>query len=353
MAESNFQDVVVLSSASLNISAQAITLGSDAGAKSIVLQNDVGQIHIAGNPAAGTITINLPTSGGGTLGQLGAISAGTTQAISGTVVFSNSNGITFGMNGNTITATVTPGPAAGIGAISAGTTQATSGTVVFSNSNSVSFGMNGNTITASVNAGGVTLSYFNPQDAYLQVTGDQGNATLHFQPNQYPNVTFDRIAIPVFYSANTSVTATISYTYLWGAYTRNGSTLSTLLTTSITGTINQTGTVSSASYSGIRLLTIPLSSSLSGGQYYVGILKRSSTAGANATLQQLLASQQASNFSGILGVASNATNQYTRGLGVYTASTTALPDTVGFSQLNGTNSLVLRQPLYYVVNGTV
>ena len=309
MAESNFQDVVVLSSASLNISAQAITLGSDAGAKSIVLQNDVGQIHIAGNPAAGTITINLPTSGGGTLGQLGAISAGTTQA--------------------------------------------TSGTVVFSNSNSVSFGMNGNTITASVNAGGVTLSYFNPQDAYLQVTGDQGNATLHFQPNQYPNVTFDRIAIPVFYSANTSVTATISYTYLWGAYTRNGSTLSTLLTTSITGTINQTGTVSSASYSGIRLLTIPLSSSLSGGQYYVGILKRSSTAGANATLQQLLASQQASNFSGILGVASNATNQYTRGLGVYTASTTALPDTVGFSQLNGTNSLVLRQPLYYVVNGTV
>lgn len=44
----------------------------------------------------------------------------------------------------------------GVSAISAGTTQAFGGQVVFSNSNNVSFGVNGHTVTASVAAGGVT-----------------------------------------------------------------------------------------------------------------------------------------------------------------------------------------------------
>lgn len=90
----------------------------------------------------GTTWVQYGSGGGG--GGV-AISAGTTQATSGTVVFSNSNGVSFGMNGGTITATVTPGAAAGIGAIGAGTQTATSGTVVFSASNGLSFGLNGST----------------------------------------------------------------------------------------------------------------------------------------------------------------------------------------------------------------
>ena len=41
-----------------------------------------------------------------------AISAGTQSTAAGTVVFSNSNGVSFGMNNGTITATVVPGAAA-------------------------------------------------------------------------------------------------------------------------------------------------------------------------------------------------------------------------------------------------
>lgn len=82
----------------------------------------------------------------------------------GGVSFANSNGITFGMNGSTLTASVAAGAAAGIGAASAGTQQQTSGTLVFANSNGLTFGMSASSqITASVstvvfsNSNGVTF----------------------------------------------------------------------------------------------------------------------------------------------------------------------------------------------------
>ena len=81
-----------------------------------------------------------------------AISAGTTSQSSGTVVFSNSNGISFGMNGSTITASFNPMGASGILSISGGTTFATGPGVVLSNSNGLSFGANGNTITGAYQA---------------------------------------------------------------------------------------------------------------------------------------------------------------------------------------------------------
>lgn len=96
----------------------------------------------------------IPGGGGGA-----AISAGTNSQNTGTVVFSNSNGVSFGLSNGVITATVTPGAAAGIAAIGAGTQTATSGTQVFSNSNNISFGLSGSTrITASANPGVSALS---------------------------------------------------------------------------------------------------------------------------------------------------------------------------------------------------
>lgn len=68
------------------------------------------------------------------------------------VTFSNSNGVSFGISGaGVITASVA---AAGGVAISADGSSVSAGTVVFSNSNGVSFGMSGSTMTASVAAAG-------------------------------------------------------------------------------------------------------------------------------------------------------------------------------------------------------
>jgi len=92
---------------------------------------------------------NLGNTGGGGGGGGGvAISAAATSFSTGTVVFSNSNGVSFGLsNNNVLTASVAAG-AANIN-FSAGTTSSGLGSVVFSNSNGLSFGLNGSTITGS------------------------------------------------------------------------------------------------------------------------------------------------------------------------------------------------------------
>lgn len=71
------------------------------------------------------------------------VSAGTTQATSGTVAFSNSNGLAFGMNGNTITGSYTV---------------PTQTAFVFSNGGGVSFGTNASTVTASVQTNYLTTA---------------------------------------------------------------------------------------------------------------------------------------------------------------------------------------------------
>ena len=155
MAQSNFQDVVQLNQATLSVLGERIQLGSDAGSKSIVFAQDPGAasaIHLAAANATGAETIVIPDANG-TIGLITAISAGAALVSNGQVVFSNSNGISFGANASTITAS-----ADYVRSISAGTTNATGNQIVFSNSNGVTFGANGATITASVAAGATVVS---------------------------------------------------------------------------------------------------------------------------------------------------------------------------------------------------
>lgn len=84
-------------------------------------------------------------------GSIGSISAGTTTLSLGQAVFSNANGISFGINGQTITASVNPGGGGNINFSAGGTSQNLSN-IIFDNSNGVSFGLNGSTITASISA---------------------------------------------------------------------------------------------------------------------------------------------------------------------------------------------------------
>jgi hypothetical protein len=76
-------------------------------------------------------------------------SAGTTSGTNTALVFSNSNNVTFGLNGSVITATVTFPGGAGGAVFSAGTSSANLSSIVFSNGNNVTFGLNGSTMTAS------------------------------------------------------------------------------------------------------------------------------------------------------------------------------------------------------------
>jgi hypothetical protein len=75
------------------------------------------------------------------------LSAGTTSNNLQAVTFGNANGISFGLNGSTVTASYNSG-LSNIN-VSAGTTSNNLSAITFSNSNNVSFGLNGSVLTAS------------------------------------------------------------------------------------------------------------------------------------------------------------------------------------------------------------
>lgn len=135
-----------------------------------------------------------------------AISAGTNTANSGTVIFSNSNGISFGMNTNSVvTASFSQTPVW----FSIGTNSRSSGTVQFSNSNGVSFGMNtAGVVTASVNAaaGGVVLSAGTNSTNTGTVVFSNANG-ISFGMNTAGNITVSTTQasqVPIWISAGTS-----------------------------------------------------------------------------------------------------------------------------------------------------
>lgn len=304
-----------------------------------------------------------------------------------TLAFSNANNVTFGTSaGSIITASVAaPGAAAEnnainlLGANTAGNTTATGSTIGWSGINLTLSGTNNSIVNISAPAtsslvgtsgisistsgstisvigggggGGFTNSYFNPQDAYLQVTGQQGQNTLHIQPVKAPNVTYDRLVFPIYNSGASNSNGTASLTMRLGIYTNNAGTLS--LSTSYSGSASwhNNSQNSSSLFRGIRLMTVGATDLLTEGQYWVGILSSTATASNNQTLNQVLCSQLNSNFSGMVGQSIANSVQYTRGLGLYSATTGALPNSIGFSQIYGTASMVLRQPIFYFLSGT-
>ena len=202
--QSNFQDVVQLNQGTLTCGLEQLIIGTDAGSKSIVFAQDPAQASAlflaASNPSSQATQVLQFANG--TIGLISAISAGGAALTNGQLVFSNSNNVSFGINGSTLTASFSTADVTGLGvsnigntagntattygrivlagagnitlsqvtaagslatitisgggggggvAVAAGTQTGTSGTVVFSNSNLVSFGMsNSSIVTASV-----------------------------------------------------------------------------------------------------------------------------------------------------------------------------------------------------------
>lgn len=285
----------------------------------------------------------------------------TTQSSSGT---QNLNALSFagagiasvGITNGTVVVSVPAGGGGGDGVniIAAGTQTAnTTDTVMFSNSNGISFGMsNSSVVTASFE--NARLSGYNPFADIQMVSGQLGQATLQFEPERMPNVQFDRVVFQMTNSnaTNSSGSHTIS---VWvGVYTRNVSTLSLWGSTSTSVAATHSGTAGSYSlYSGIRHVTIPWTTTITEGQYWLGFLSRTTSGGANGTYGNLVMSNIASNFVGHFGSSNNTTQQFTLGQGVYTATTAGMPGSVGFSQIRGSDSMAMRFPSLMFASSTV
>lgn len=301
------------------------------------------------------------------------------QVSSGTLTLAGGNNITLSQNGNAVSIIGGAGGGGGGGiALANSETTYTSGTAnlnvaggamtiasttgqsfnfsvpqtsSLTATGAVSLSTNGSTISIGAPAA-LTLSYFNPKEGYVQVTGQQGQGSLHIQPSQIPNITFDRVVMPVVFTGATGSTASVTLSAWMGVYTRTQSTLSLFTSYSTSNALTHSGTANSSQNVGLKLFTMGATSSLGEGQYFIGIVSRTTSGGANATISQILASQQASNYAGLWGQAVNATQQYTRGLGLYTATTAGMPNSIGLSEINGTASIALRQPMFYFISGT-
>lgn len=149
------------------------TAGNTTGTGTVVLVAG-GNITLNQETAAGGQTITIAgATAGGSGGGIGAISASGNWVSDGTVIFSNSNNVSFGMSGSTVTASAAGGGGGGISGIAAGSQTGTSGTVFFSNANNVSFGMDNNSvITGSIPAiPSAYVASLNASSGQLSISG--------------------------------------------------------------------------------------------------------------------------------------------------------------------------------------
>lgn len=345
----------------------------------------------AGTNASGTIASNgisvsvaAPGGGANLTFQDSATTLQVTKAI-----FSNANGVTFGFATAASIATVTGSVAAQsnqtVGMYATGNTTNNSSstfdartlgsinaqgglTAGFSNGSiqlsvpatSSLVGVNGISIatagsTISISAAEFTRSRFNPFMEAVAAAGQHGQGSLHIHPIPDPDhFQFDRVGFDINWTnaTNSSGSATVS---MWaGLYTRNASTLSSLASASKSVAITFAGTGGNNSLqAGGRLFTMGWTTTITKADLWMGVVYRTTSGNTDGSFSQYMVSDINSNFSGIFGAASNASNQDRLGLGYFSATTSGIPASIAFSDIRGTASQALRPPLYCFLSGTV
>ena len=284
--------------------------------------------------------------------------AGSTGITGTRIVFVGTNNISLSQSTDANGATISINQTGGGGGltninVSAGTTSNNLSNIIFSNGNGVTFGLNGSTVTASV-APQYTLSGYNHYNDVVQSIGAVGQGSLIFDHIDLENaIQFDRYGLMIFNTNPTNSSGSHTISFWVGLYTQNVSTISLLQSTSTSVNVSQSGTIGSYSlFSGVRQLTVPFTTTLTQGEYFLGVVSRSTSAGANGSYSQLQQSNVNSDYRGLWGAAVNATNQVFPGVGFYSTTTSGLPGSIAFSQINGTAAGAFRPPVVIFQSGT-
>ena len=281
--------------------------------------------------------------------------AGNTSAGAGSIVLAGGPNITLSgataAGGMTLSISGGAGGGGGIAASAAGAS-VSNGTVVWSNSNNVSFGMNGSTITASASV--PTLGIFdNARDQALIGFGSSNGTfllfPLHPAENMFPgNMTINTLMFDMSGTGNTSA---YTYSLKLGIYTLNGVSLSLL--NSVDGSFGLAGaTNNTAFFKGLRFVTFHSSEwsaqpVLSQAQYWMGLVGLSSGANQSMSYAGYSARFLTGIRSGLWGnsvTSGNSTMGYEPFVGISTASRTDLPVSVQLSELNKNNAMAMFVP---------
>ena len=174
-------------------SAGASNLGNTAGSTGVTGSRLVlvgsQNITLSQSTDANGATISF-SGGAGAAGNTGFLQAGANTASLGTINFSNSNGISFGLNGQTMTGSHNGLTSQSTQFLALTLGGNTSGTTTFNASNNASLFLNGgNNITLSGNGSTVTISAANQTVQTQGITADQLSIGLSTGGNTQGNTT--------------------------------------------------------------------------------------------------------------------------------------------------------------------
>jgi hypothetical protein len=377
----------------------------------------------AGGVSVGVTNGSVVISGGAGGGGSVNFSAGTTSSNLGSVVFSNSNGVSFGLNGSTITGSANGISTAGLYALG-NTTQNSSTTL---NQSALSFnGLGGMTVgysngsvqlsapssaattaayyflgnttgqsssstgqdqTLSINAnGGLSGGWTNgsivlsapaisslsatglaslsingstisigaaiPQLSFFQPLGPIQNTSLTQNGigsvQVYPAMAafpFSASRADIMVSASLSVLAVSTeaqtLSMYVGLYSLNGSTLSLASSGSQSYAWSNLSGNSSASISGLRRFSAPININYTGGfDLFVGVMTNTTFANTNGiSLSNVVVPLgPGPQLQGLIGQTQVNSMQFVPGQGFFSATSAALPASIGLSQILGAGS---------------
>jgi hypothetical protein len=223
-------------------------------------------------------------------------------------------------------------------------------------SNSAGFSLSLSAANPGGGAGGtVTHSYYDPFPGGNPVINNPGAGSFLIHNATVPNITFDRVVLPMSRSNASNSTGSATISNWFGIYTKNGSTLSLVSSVLATFAVSFHGTVSSWSlHGGHRVMTAGFSGSLSNGVYWFGQATSMSTAGANGSAGRYCLTRAALSFSGVLGDAATNRFQTMLGWGHLATTTNAVPASIAITNIAGTDIQFVGRPyLFHLVNGTV
>lgn len=224
---------------------------------------------------AGVFSIGISAGVGNT--------SGTTAVLPGRMIFAGGNNITLSQStaaGNLMTITISQSQPAqtGISGIAgSAASTVTAGTVQFGNANGVSFGLNGSTMTASYTLSSASLFqkfFYIPEGAVT--SGQQTNTAASFQRVAVPyNISFSRIDVPILVSLASSATANTGNIVISSGlvlYSLSGAgTLNPIA--GAFGTTTHTWASNSANFSnltGAKFASFPVATTIPMGLYWVG-----------------------------------------------------------------------------------
>lgn len=382
---------ITISAASQTVQTQNlhnVTLGGNTAG--VMAQVSSGTLTLVGgnnvtlSQNANAVTISAASQTAQTQSNIQAFYDGANSISTGTVRFSNANGVSFGINGQTVTASVAPGGgmaiSAGGGLFSTGTlgVNATGALTISSGAQSLTFSVpqvsslsatgavsistNGSTISigAPIPQAPASLSRWEYPKEVFNTIGTVSQGSLSFQHMYVPfNVTGTAAKIGATLTVQTftqASTASVNYSLWMGLYTLNGSTLSQL--TASTGSANNgftwLNTANATQYNsnvvGVRQMTVPMNVNMTPGEYWVAAaISSATTVTGGSTMLGLMGNNQILGTAvlGVIGSQTTAGNNAILGQGVYTAATSAGPTSVALSAINNTGVSFVMKAAYY------